>query len=392
VAGAIAVASTTALTSAAMSAPDVVRPQTSTRDPEVLRAHLERWLATRLPADAAPRVTNLQVPQSNGMSSETLLFDASWRVDGQDRHEALVARVAPDPAAVPVFQTYDLERQARIMQIVRQQTTVPVPLVHWVENDPAAIGAPFFIMQRIDGIVPPDIMPYPFGDSWLFHAAPADQARLQEATVRVLAELHAIPNPRATFPFLDAPGDPRTPLRRHVDGQRAFYAWAMEGIQVPVLERGFEWIDAHWPAEDAPPVLSWGDSRIGNVLYADFAPVAVLDWEMAALGPRELDLGWLIYIHRFFDDMAVNFGMGGMPDFLRRDDVAASYARLSGYTPRDLDFYIFYSAFRHGIVMARISRRQMRFGELEMPADPSDLVMHRATLDRMMEGSYWSRL
>jgi aminoglycoside phosphotransferase (APT) family kinase protein len=377
-----------------MSAPETTRPQTSTRDPEQLRGRLEGWLATRLPTGAAPRVTDLRVPQSNGMSSETLLLDAVWREGSRERREPLVARVAPDPAAVPVFQTYDLERQARVMQLVRTHTRVAAPEVHWVEPDPGPIGAPFFVMQRIEGIVPPDIMPYSFGDSWLFHASREEQSRLQEATVRVIAALHAIPQARVVFDFLDAPGDARSPLRQHVAAQRAFYEWAMGEIRVPVIERGFDWIDAHWPAHenDAEPVLSWGDSRVGNVLYADFEPVAVLDWEMAALGPRELDLGWLIYIHRFFDDMALSFGLTGMPHFLRRDDVAASYARASGHMPHELDFYIFYSAFRHGIIMARIARRQMHFGELTMPDDPSDLVTHRATLEAMMDGSYWSRL
>ena len=47
-----------------------------------------------------------------------------------------------------------------------------------------------------------------------------------------------------------------------------------------------------------------GDARIGNVLYEGFTPVAVLDWEMAALGPRGLDLGWLVFLHAFFQMIA----------------------------------------------------------------------------------------
>ena len=45
-------------------------------------------------------------------------------------------------------------------------------------------------------------------------------------------------------------------------------------------------------ADPGPDVLSWGDARIGNIIYAGFEPAAVLDWEMAALGPRELDVSW----------------------------------------------------------------------------------------------------
>jgi aminoglycoside phosphotransferase (APT) family kinase protein len=113
---------------------------------------------------------------------------------------------------------------------------------------------------------------------------------------------------------------------------------------------------------------------------------------MAALGTRGMDLGWMIYIHRFFDDMAVQFGMTGMPQLLRREDVAATYESLTGFTPRDLDFYTMYSALRHGIIMNRIQRRAIRFGEATMPDDPNDLVMHRSTLEEMIAGTYWLRI
>jgi aminoglycoside phosphotransferase (APT) family kinase protein len=86
---------------------------------------------------------------------------------------------------------------------------------------------------------------------------------------------------------------PTHTLRQHVDAQRAYYRWALadDGVRIPLIERTFEWLEQHWPAEPGPNVLSWGDARIGNVMYQDFEPVAVFDWEMAALGPRELDLG-----------------------------------------------------------------------------------------------------
>jgi aminoglycoside phosphotransferase (APT) family kinase protein len=142
--------------------PDYIvdRPQTSTRDYEVLRTELQSWLQNRLPR---ARISELTVPSSNGMSSETVLFDVD--VPGEPVRN-LVARIAPDPAADPVFQRYDMELQFRTMEMVKQHTDVPVPVVHWLETDPTAIGAPFFVMERIEGIVPPDVMPYTFGDNW----------------------------------------------------------------------------------------------------------------------------------------------------------------------------------------------------------------------------------
>lgn len=255
------------------------------------------------------------------MSSETILFEADWK-DGSER---FVARVAPDPGDVTVFPSYDLERQFRLLKLVGELTSVPVPKVHWYEPDPSVIGSPFFVMSRVDGVVPPDVMPYNFGDNWLHDAAPEDQDRLIASTVDVIAELHGTPDPTERFEFLefDEPGD--TPLRRHVAHTRAWYDWtAADGLRSPLVERTFEWLDSHWPSE-GPAVLSWGDSRIGNVLYKDFEPVGVLDWEMAALGPRELDVAWMIYAHRIFEHLASNFELPGMPDFMRPAEVAAAY-------------------------------------------------------------------
>ena len=101
---------------------------------------------------------------------------------------------------------------------------------------------------------------------------------------------------------------------------------------------------------------------------------------------------WMIWMHRFFQDLAETYGLPGMPDFMRRDDAVATYESLTGHTPRDIELYMFYGALRHGVIMARIHRRAIRFGQAEMPDDPDDLVVHRQTLETMMDGSYWARL
>jgi len=370
---------------------DFARPRTSTRDRGELRLRLERWLAGRLGPGAAPEVSPIEGPSTNGMSSETLLFELTHGEAGRRRRERLVARVAPDPGAVPVFPEYDMERQFRVMREVAAQGVVPVPRVRWSEPDPAPLGAPFFVMDRVDGRVPPDIMPYTFG-SWLSEATREEQARLQEASVGLLAALFAIEEPEERFGFLRA-RPALTPLREHVRGQRAYYEWvAADGLRSPLIERAFARLEALWPRHESRTVLSWGDARIGNVLYDGFEPVAVLDWEMAALAPPEIDLAWMIALHRFFQDLAAGFGKPGLPHLLRRDEVAASFERRTGHAPRDLDFYTLFAALRHGIVMFRIGRRSVRFGEAKLPDDVDDLIPHRGMIERMIDGTYWAGL
>ncbi|MFC9282161.1 phosphotransferase family protein [Streptomyces collinus] len=372
------------------------RPRTSTRDPEELARRLTRWLGSRLPG---ARATGVTVPASNGMSSETLLFDIE-----HDRPPArsCVLRLAADPAAYTVFPEYDMARQYRTLELVAARTDVPVPRTLWLEEDPEPLGAPFFVMERVAGRVPPDVMPYTYEGSWLHAASEAERAHLESATVGLLARLHD-QVPAAEAGFLVPPGEPGTPgrprtlggpdegdaLRRHVTAQRAYYAWVVDGrARSPLIEAAFDRLERLWPRDPGTPVLTWGDARIGNVVYDGFDPVAVLDWEMAALAPREVDLGWTVYLHRFFQDLTVASGRRGLPDLLRRDRVEERYARLTGHTPRDMEFHTLYAALRHAIVMLRIAYRQVHFGEAAVPADPDTLILHHDSLRAMVQGSY----
>jgi aminoglycoside phosphotransferase (APT) family kinase protein len=357
----------------------------SSRDREVVRLGLQKALAGQIPDGSDHSVDSIGGTSSTGMSSETLLFDASWTEGGGRRRERLVARVAPMGEDVPVFPTYDLTAQFQTIKTVGALTDVPVPTAWWCEPDPSVIGSPFFVMGRVDGEVPSDIPPYSFGDSWLFHASKEEQNRLQDSTVAVLAELHAIPEPQKHFAHLlgDFPGD--TALRRHVAGRRYWYDWAKrDSGRSELLEQVFSWLDDHWPTGDDEAVFCWGDSRIGNVMYQDFQPSAVLDWEMAGVAPGETDLAWLGYLHQMFEDMAVTYGFPHMPDFLRLDDLATTYERLTGRTPRHLEWYALYAALQLGIVYLRTGMRSVHFGEREVPGDADELIMNADALRSLM--------
>jgi aminoglycoside phosphotransferase (APT) family kinase protein len=358
------------------------RPRTTTRDPEELAHRLTAWLDTRLPG---ARAVDIRVPASNGMSSETLLFDIDHP---EPPLRACALRLAADPAAYTVFPVYDMPRQFRTMRLVADRTDLPVPEVRWLEEDPAPLGAPFFVMERAEGRVPPDVMPYTYEGNWLHAATDAERAHLEAASIALIARLHD-QVPLSEAEFLTLPGDGDT-LSRHVASQRAYYEWVVDGLsRSPLIESAFDRLTELWPTAPGEPVLNWGDARIGNVVYDGLDPVAVLDWEMAAPAPREVDLGWTVYLHRFFQDLTVAFGQPGLPEFFRRDRVEARYARLTGHTPRDMDFYTLYAALRHAIVMLRIAYRQVHFGEVTVPADPDTLILHHGSLRAMVQGSYW---
>jgi aminoglycoside phosphotransferase (APT) family kinase protein len=356
--------------------------QRTSRDPETLRRQLETWLGQVLGSGSEPTVDELSSTDANGMSSDTVLFRATW-TDGEGlaRDEPLVARIAPDANDVPVFPAYDMAGQFETLRLVRALTDVPVPTPLWCETDTRHLGAQFFVMARVDGVVPPDVLPYPFGGNWLYDATPAEQMRLQDSTVEAIAALHAIPDAPTRFSFLDRADTGDNHLRRHVAHTRAWYDMVRAaGAISPLVEQGFAWLDAHWPDDVGETVLSWGDARIGNVIYRDFVPVALLDWEMAGLGPRELDVAWLVCGHLVFQHLSRMVELVGMPDFLRLAEVADHYQRLTGYELRDLDFYVAYAALQWGIVFLRTGQRQAHFGERELPADPEELIFHRDLL------------
>jgi len=358
--------------------------RTNSLDPLALTRRIADWLGRLVGADGPVEIADVHAPEAGGMSSVTLLFTASWSVKGVATSKRLVARLPPDESSYPVFPRYDLGLQMDVMRAVAATSSVPVPTVIGVDATGEQVGAPCGLMEAVEGRAPTDNPPYVFG-GWLYDASPEDRRSLQDATVAVIAGVHEIP--LSTFPQLVASDDP---LRAHVDGQRAYYEWtrAQDGLRIPVLERAFDWLEAHWPQDPVPSVFSWGDARPGNILFEGVTPAAVLDWEMAAITPREVDLGWVIFIHRFFQDIAEVFELPGLPDFCRPADVVATYEGLTEHTVRDLDWYVVYAALRHGIVMSRIKRRMAHFGEEQLPEDPDDYVMHRAALEQLMDGTY----
>ena len=366
---------------------DVDRLQRSSRDMTNVPAALSTWLSTVLP-NTTPEITVDSGVDTNGMSSETILVSGRWVQGGSPVEQQWVARVAPAESDVPVFEHYRLDHQHEVMRLVAELTDVPVPDVRWLERSGDVLGRPFFLMDRVEGIVPPDVMPYTFGGNWLFDADPQQQRLLQDNTVKVLAALHSIPHAQQTFGFLqdiDPPGE--TALHRHFGWLKSWYEFSVPDIgRSPLVERALAWLEEQFPVDVAAtePVLVWGDSRIGNVMYRDFAPVAVLDWEMATVGPREFDVAWLGFAHMVFQELTKLAGLPGMPDFLREDDIRATYRDATGVEVGDLDWFYVYSAVVWCCVFMRTGARRVHFGEIEKPDDVETLFYHGSLLKRLL--------
>ena len=370
--------------------PTDLKMQRSSRDAATVPAVLADWLSGLLEPGSDPSVVLHSGVDTNGMSSETLLLDATWTESGRRVTHEYVARVAPAAEDFPVFETYALEHQYEVMRRVAMLTDVPVPAVSHLEPTGSVLGTPFFLMDRVAGLIPPDVLPYNFGDNWLHDAPCPQQYRLQDHTIGVIASLHAIPDAASTFDFLD-PGHPgETPLARNLARTRSWYEYAVRDVgRSRTAERGLAWLEAHLAEAEAQcsgdTVLCWGDARIGNTIYDDFTPVAVLDWEMASIGPRELDLSWLIFAHQVFESITAVLELPGMPHFLREQDVLATYESFTGVAIGDLTWFHLYNAVQWCVVFMRTGARQIHFGEIERPDDIETLMHHKGLMESILE-------
>ncbi|MDA8359007.1 MAG: phosphotransferase family protein [Actinomycetota bacterium] len=337
-------------------------PDNAGRDPHDVAATLARWLATRLPAGAGPVVDDVQAPVSNGFSNETVLCRASWSERGEPVHRRLVVRVAPTRNTL--FPDADFSIQYRVMEVLADAGIgLPLPPLGWFEDDPSWLGVPFFTMDHVDGLVPADNLPYTM-EGWVVDAAPRDQEHLWWSGLEAMATVH-----RADWRHLELGWlVERLPGRPGVDQQLAYYRrfldWTARGRPQPIAEAAWEWLVAHRPPEDGEPVLCWGDARPGNIIWRDFVPAAVLDWEMATLGPPELDLGWWLYFDRQFSE---GLGVARPPGFPDREETVARYAELVGRPLADLEYYEVLAGFRFSVIMCRLA--DLMVGSGQLPAD-----------------------
>ena len=308
-------------------------------------------MAGVLPDGRRPEVTDVVTPEGNGMSSETILFDARWTEDGAAVDRRCVARIEPELDKIPVFPTYDLAMQFDVMSLVADATDVPVPETLWYEADGSIIGAPFFVMGRIDGEVPRDVLPYTFGDNWVDSATPEQRAQLQESAVRA-ARRHPPDHARDPRPGV-APVRPEGRHRARAPPRRVGGLPRLGGgRQAVAAARRLLRLAARQPAHRhrCPTRLSWGDARIGNMMFADFEVAAVLDWEMAGVAPPEVDLGWMAYLHLFFQDITIDLGLPrASPTSWRPRTWRTATPTPPARRPVTSRWHIAYAAMRHGV-------------------------------------------
>lgn len=324
---------------------------------------LEEWLDGRLRDATDVQVSGVEVPSESGLSNETVMFEAAWTADGETVRQRMVARVQPDGPGV--FPMYDLLTEARVMKALAEGSEVQAPAALFHEDDPSVLGAPFIVMERAEGKVPSDDPPFT-ATGWVLELSDAQRSALADNALGELAAIHRADWRGLGLDFLQepvhAPG---------LDGQlaeaREWFEWAATGEPNPTVEAGLEWLDANRPANLGPLVLNWGDARVGNMLFApDQSVTAVLDWEMVALAPAEVDLGWWQFLLRHHTEGIGAPMPGGFPSF---EGQMARYEELAGRAVGDLHYYEVLAGVRLSTLMVRAAHMMIAGGMLPQDSE-----------------------
>jgi aminoglycoside phosphotransferase (APT) family kinase protein len=331
-----------------------MRPETDTIDVRpgegVDEDALRRWLAATVPelVPAGARVSVRQFPA--GFSNLTYLVS----IAGEDGTRAYVLR--RPPRGVKPGIAHDMGREHSILAALHPLgVPVPRPIVRC--DDASVIGAPFYLMEFVDGVILRGPTP---SDVRVDTGASIDvQRALSETFVATLNQLHAVDVRRGPLAAL---GKPDGYVQRQVDGwTRRWHASRTE--DVPDVETVAKWLAAHIPhSQDA--VLLHNDFKYDN-LVLDCGTmrqvVAILDWEMATIGDPLMDLGTsLAYWVEAADApifRSLGLGVTALPGSYTRAELVRAYAEASGRDVTNAPYYYVFGLFKVAVIAQQIYAR-----------------------------------
>ncbi|WP_367065190.1 phosphotransferase family protein [Oryzisolibacter sp. LB2S] len=313
-------------------------------DMTAVAQRLGAWLQAR--GQSGAEVLALQ-RSAGGYSNITLLGEIRSGPGAQAQR--VVVRIQPEGAAV--FPDCDVATQYRTMELL-QGSGLPVPPLLGLELDVSVLGAPFFIMGRLDGRVP-DENPLYHLEGWFHDLPPEELRRHWFAGIDGIAALARLDWRALGFSFL-LPPEGVTPLQEQLRYHEDMLRWSegLSGHGYPLLWRAHGWLVAHQPHSDAV-ALSWGDAKLGNCVFDQGRLSGMLDWERPALSDPVDDLAWWLMLD---DSLSTGYGVPRLAGLPTREETVAHWERASGFSARHLPYYEVFAAWRFSILMTRIGR------------------------------------
>jgi aminoglycoside phosphotransferase (APT) family kinase protein len=256
------------------------------------------------------------------------------------------------PAGTKAASAHDMAREHRIQAALRPAFPY-VPAMVALCTDEDVIGSRFYVMERVEGVVPRATMPPEVGTD------PARMRALGERFVDLLAELHAV-DPEATglAELGRGPGYVRRQVAGWSDRYRRAKTW-----NVPSFERVMRWLEAE-QQDDVGACVIHNDFRLDNLVLDREDPLrvrAVLDWELATIGDPLMDLGSSLAYWVQADD-----GLAGrlfrrqpshLPGMPTRAEIVARYGERTGLGAEAWTFYEVFGLFRLAVIAQQIYYR-----------------------------------
>lgn len=256
------------------------------------------------------------------------------------------------PFGAQIKSAHDMSREFRVLNLLQPvYPRVPKPIL-LCESD-AVLGAPFYLMEKVNGIILRNQIPESLSLS------PDVMRAISCTAIDNLVDLHAI-DTIATG--LDQLGKPQGYVERQVEGwiQRYFKA---ETDTLETMNQLADWMRTHYPKEQAPTLLH-NDYKYDNlVLNPDNLGeiIAVLDWEMCTVGDPLMDLGVMLGYWIEADEVSpLLHGISNLtwlPGNLTRLELAERYAARSGRNLDDILFYYVFGLFKIGVIVQQIYYR-----------------------------------
>lgn len=333
------------------------------RDLGDLARRLTEWLRTEGVLDGCV-VEGARHAHGAGTANETLLVDC--RTPGGVR--GLVVRLTVPGAAA--YLDVDLERQAAALRWVAAHTDVPVPAVYGVEPTGEVLGAPFLLLEQVDGVVPPDYPNHNVSGPLAELDVQGRRALWRNALDTVCA-LHRADT--SGVDFLE-PG-----LEPLVGYWHRMADWVGERAPLGPLTDVRDWLGRNLPT-GTPRGLSWGDARLGNMMFAGTRCVAVLDWEMVSLGGPMVDLAWWLMFDR---NHSTDAGVARLAGLGTREETIDRWRGRTGLPLVDLRWHEVFALFQLSLLRAGAFADRTRAG-LPVPTDDDPRSVRRL-LDRIEE-------
>jgi aminoglycoside phosphotransferase (APT) family kinase protein len=304
---------------------------------------LFKYLSAHLPGLTAPLIVE-QFPA--GFSNLTYLLRSGDR--------ELVLRRPPVGAKIKT--AHDMSREYRILShLYPVYPKVPRPLLFC--DDESILGAPFYVMERVTGIILRAQRPTGVD------LAPALMRRLSQAFIENLAEIHELNYPAAGLGEL---GSPQGYVQRQVEGWTKRYFNARTD-DVPTIENLAEWLHQNLPTDSERPGLIHNDYKYDNLVLDpnDLGRViAVLDWEMATIGDTLMDfgtsLGYWVETNDPEEWQRYGFGLTSLPGSFTRTELLDHYTQRTGRRIDDPVFYFAYGLLKIAVIVQQIYFRYQK--------------------------------